>query len=164
MTIRIMTIDDYDAVYALWDSLPGIGLHEYEDSLEGMAYYLRRNPESCFVAEEEGAACGAPHNHPGAARHPSTEGNCRIIGAVLCGNDGRRGYINHLAVAQEYQGRGLGRALVSKCLEVMRKEGIPMCSLVTFRSNEAGNAFWDAIGSTRHESLLYRKLETGIQS
>jgi len=142
MTIRIMAIEDYPAVYALWDSLPGIGLHGREDSLEGMTYYLKRNPESCFVAEEAGV----------------------LIGAVLCGNDGRRGYINHLAVAQEHQGKGLGRALVNKCLEAMRKEGIPMCSLVTFRNNEAGNAFWDAIGSTRHESLLYRKLETGIES
>ena len=141
MTIRTMTIDDYNEVYALWASLPGIGLHDHEDSREGMAYYLRRNPDSCFVAEEEGA----------------------IIGAVLCGNDGRRGYINHLAVAAgcRGRGRGLGRALVNACLEAMRKEGIGMCSFVVFRENESGNAFWDAIGSTRHETLLYRKLGTG---
>ena len=137
--IRLMTIDDYDAVYALWASLPGIGLHGHEDSREGMAYYLRRNPDSCFVAEEDGA----------------------IIGAVLFGNDGRRGYINHLAVAQEHQGRGIGKALLNAGLAVMRREGIPMCSLVVFRDNDAGNAFWDAVGSTRHESLLYRKLGTG---
>jgi len=158
MTIRTMTLDDYDAVYALWDSLPGIGLHEGEDSYEGMAYYLKRNPESCFVAEEE----GAPHNHPDAARHPSTEGNCRIIGAVLCGNDGRRGYINHLAVAQEHQGRGLGRALVKACLAAMRKEGIRRCCFVVYRSNEEGNAFWDAIGSVRRDEALYRSIGTGV--
>jgi len=139
MTIRVMTIDDYPAVYALWASLPGIGLHEREDSLEGMAYYLNRNPDSCFVALENGA----------------------LIGAVLCGNDGRRGYINHLAVAAEHQGRGLGRVLVNACLAAMRNEGIPMCSFVTFGDNIEGNAFWDAIGSTRHETLLYRKLRTG---
>jgi ribosomal protein S18 acetylase RimI-like enzyme len=139
MTIRVMTLADYPAVYALWASLPGIGLHEPEDSYEGMAYYLRRNPDTCFVAEDGGA----------------------LIGAVLCGNDGRRGYINHLAVAAEHQGRGLGRSLVNACRAAMRSEGIPMCSFVTFRDNEAGNAFWDAIGSTRHETLLYRKLKTG---
>ena len=139
MNIRTMTIDDYPAVYALWASLPGIGLHAHEDSREGMAYYLRRNPETCFVAEEDGA----------------------LIGAVLCGNDGRRGYINHLAVAQEHQGKGLGRALVNKCLTAMREEGISMCSFVVFKDNEAGNAFWDAIGSTQHDTLLYRKLRTG---
>ena len=142
MTIRVMTIDDYDAVYALWDSLPGIGLHEYEDSLEGMTYYLRRNPDSCFVAEEDG----------------------EIIGAVLCGNDGRRGYVNHLAVAQEHRGRGLGRALVDACRAAMRKEGIQRCSFVAYRSNQAGNAFWDAVGSVRRDEMLYRNLDTGVQS
>ena len=139
MTIRTMTIDDYPAVYALWDSLPGIGLHEHEDSYEGMVYYLRRNPETCFVAEEGGI----------------------IIGAILCGNDGRRGYINHLAVAQEYQGQGLGRALVDACLAAMRGEGILRCSFVVYRSNDEGNAFWDAIGSVRRDDCLYRNLGTG---
>ena len=140
MTIRIMTIDDYDAVYALWASLPGIGLHEGEDSYEGMAYYLRRNPETCFVAEENGA----------------------LIGAVLCGNDGRRGYINHLAVAREHQGKGIGRALVDACLAAMRREGIRKCNLITYRSNDEGNAFWDALGSVRRDEALYRSIETGI--
>jgi len=151
-----MTMDDYDAVYALWASLPGIGLHDHEDSREGMAYYLKRNPESCFVAQE-----GAPHNHPGPADLPSQGGNCRIIGAVLCGNDGRRGYINHLAVAIEHQGKGLGRALVSECLAAMRKENIAKCNLVVFKSNDEGNAFWDAIGATRRDDALYRSIETG---
>jgi len=140
--IRVMTIADYPAVYALWDSLPGIGLHEHEDSLKGMTYYLRRNPESCFVAEEGGM----------------------LIGAVLCGNDGRRGYINHLAVAQEHQGRGLGRALVDACRAAMRKEGIARCSFVVYRSNEEGNAFWDAIGSARRDDALYRSIGTGESS
>ena len=137
--IRLMTIEDYDTVYALWASLPGIGLHGRADSREGMDYYLRRNPASCFVAEEGGM----------------------IVGAVLCGNDGRRGYINHLAVARAYQGQGIAKALLNASLAAMRREGIPMCSFVVFRDNEAGNAFWDAIGSTRHENLLYRKLGTG---
>jgi len=142
MTIRTMTPDDYDAVYALWASLPGIGLHEGEDSYEGMAYYLRRNPESCFVAGEDG----------------------ELIGAILCGNDGRRGYINHLAVAKEHQGRGLGRALVNACLTAMRKEGIRRCCFVTFRSNEEGNAFWAAVGSVRREDALYRSIGTGVEA
>ena len=144
--IRIMTLDDYDAVYALWASLPGIGLHGGEDSREGMAYYLKRNPKSCFVALDDSREATAPP---------------QVVGAVLCGNDGRRGYINHLAVAQEHQGRGLGRALVNACLAAMRREGIRTCSLVVFKDNETGNAFWDALGSTRHETLLYRKLGTG---
>jgi len=137
--IRTMTIEDYDAVYALWSSLPGIGLHTHEDSRDGMGYYLRRNPDSCFVAEEGGT----------------------VIGAVLCGNDGRRGYINHLAVAQEYQGQGVAKALLNACLAVMRREGIVKCSLMVFKDNDKGNAFWDAVGSKRHDDILYRKLGTG---
>ena len=140
MSIRMMTMEDYGAVYPLWQSLPGIGLHEHEDSREGVAYYLRRNPDSCFVAED---------------------GNV-IIGAVLCGNDGRRGYINHLAVAAAHQGKGLGRALVEACLEAMRKEGIRKCSFVVFRDNGKANAFWDAIGSTRREDCLYRNLNVNL--
>ena len=137
--IRLMTIEDYDKVYALWASLPGIGLHAHEeDSREGMAYYLRRNPDSCFVAEENGA----------------------IIGAVLFGNDGRRGYINHLAVAQEHQGRGIAKALLNAGLAVMRREGIAKCSLMVFRNNEAGNAFWDTVGSPRRDEVIYRNLST----
>jgi len=158
-----MTIDDYDAVYALWAGLPGIGLHTHEDSREGMAYYLRRNPASCFVAEENGAPHG-PYGLLGRNNHPcpSTEGNCRIIGAVLCGNDGRRGYINHLAVSEEHRGQGIGRALVNACLAAMKQEGIRMCSFVTYCDNDEGNAFWDALGSMRRDGCLYRNLETGI--
>jgi len=146
MTIRVMTLDDYPAVYALWDSLPGIGLHEGEDSPEGMAYYLRRNPESCFVALDDSREAIAPP---------------QVVGAVLCGNDGRRGYINHLAVAQEYRGKGIGKALVKACLAAMRAEGIRRCCFVVYRSNDEGNAFWDAIGSVRRDEALYRSIGTG---
>jgi len=76
MTIRVMTIADYPAVYALWDSLPGIGLHEHEDSLEGMNYYLSRNPGSCFIAEEENAfwdALGATRREDALYRSIGTE-------------------------------------------------------------------------------------------
>jgi len=141
-----MTIDDYDAVYALWATQPGIGLHDPEDSRKGMAYYLRRNPASCFVAEDDSREAPAPP---------------QVVGAVLCGNDGRRGYINHLAVAREYRGQGIGRALVNACLAAMRKEGICRCSFAVFRDNETGNAFWDAMGSVRRNEILYRNLETG---
>lgn len=138
MLIRPMTMEDYEAVYALWTSLPGIGLHEHEDSYDGIAYYLRRNPGTCFVAVEEG----------------------EIIGVALCGNDGRRGYFNHLAVAADHQGKGIGRTLVNECLAVLRNEGIRKCSFLTFRTNKTANAFWSAIGSREREELLYWNLDT----
>jgi len=133
-----MTIEDYDKVYALWASLPGMGLHPREDSRDGMDYYLNRNPDSCFVAEQDG----------------------QIIGAVLFGNDGRRGYINHLAVAQNYQGRGIAKALLNAGLAAMRREGIAKCSLMVYRNNEQGNAFWDRVGSTRRDEVIYRNIGT----
>jgi len=134
--IRLMTLEDYYNVHALWTSVPGVGLRDHEDSREGIAYYLRRNPTSCFVAGEKN----------------------KIIGVVLCGNDGRRGYINHLAVALEHRKRGIARALVNACRDAMRAEGIRMLSFVVFRENENGNAFWDALGATQRDELRYYNL------
>ena len=77
--IRIMTISDYEQVYALWLSIPGMGLNNLDDSKEGIEKYLKRNPSTCFVAEK----------------------NDSIIGVILSGHDGRRGYIHHTAVAEK---------------------------------------------------------------
>ena len=76
MKIRDMSIGDYTNAYALWLSCPGIGLHPADDSREGIARFLDRNPKTCFVAEADG----------------------RLIGTIMAGNDGRRGYIYHTAV------------------------------------------------------------------
>lgn len=89
-SIRTMEFQDYDRVYDLWINTPGMGLNTVDDSREGVQRYLRRNPKTCFVAEEDG----------------------KIIGAVMAGHDGRRGFIYHTAVCAEYQGRGIGKNLV----------------------------------------------------
>lgn len=83
MQIRKMTIDDYDSLYELWIHTPGMGLNDVDDSREGISRYLERNPKTCFVAEENG----------------------RLLGGILSGHDGRRGYIYHTAVAAGEQGR-----------------------------------------------------------
>ena len=88
--IRVMTPIDYDAVYQLWRNTPGMGLNSTDDSREGIERYLRRNPTTCFVAEEDG----------------------QLVGVIMAGHDGRRGYIYHTAVLQDYRGRGIGRSLV----------------------------------------------------
>ena len=134
MEIRAMRLTDYDAVYALWRACAGMGLNDYDDSREGIARYLRRNPETCFVAEADGA----------------------IVGAVLAGHDGRRGHINHLAVASEHRRRGLGHALVEAALAALSRQGITKVNLVVFADNTGGNAFWERLGFTTRPDLTYR--------
>ena len=134
MQIRTMTIQDYEQVYALWLSTPGMGLNDKDDSPEGIARYLQRNPTTCFVAEENGA----------------------IVGALLSGHDGRRGYVSHTAVARDFQRRGIGTALVQHMLAAMRGEGICKVNLVAFARNTQGNAFWEKQGFTTREDLVYR--------
>jgi ribosomal protein S18 acetylase RimI-like enzyme len=134
MEIRTMGISDYEGVYALWLSTPGMGLNASDDSREGIAKYLARNPGTCFVALEHG----------------------EIIGVILSGHDGRRGFIHHTAVKASLQGGGIGRALLSRAMAALEEEGINKVVLVCFEKNEAGNAFWERAGFTAREDLVYR--------
>lgn len=136
MQIRVMTADDYEALYALWRSTPGMGLNTADDSREGIGAYLRRNPNTCFVAEENGA----------------------VLGAILAGHDGRRGFIYHTAVKTDAQRGGIGTALVEAALAALRAEGIRKVALVVFKRNEKGNAFWEKCGFTQREDLNYRNI------
>lgn len=132
--IRPMTIDDYNAVYALWLSTPGMGLNAEDDSRAGIENYLRRNPSTCFVAEKEGG----------------------IVGVILSGHDGRRGFIHHTAVKESCQRQGIGHALAEAAIAALRREGIRKVALVVFNRNEKGNAFWEREGFTRREDIAYR--------
>ncbi|MBQ8510120.1 MAG: GNAT family N-acetyltransferase [Clostridia bacterium] len=135
MTIRPMTIADYDAVYALWMSCTGMGLNNLDDSREGIERFLARNPDTCFVAEEDG-----------------------IIGVILTGSDGRRGYIYHTAVHPAHRKRGIGSALVQRTLDALKAIGIHKAALVVFARNADGNAFWEKLGFTVRDDLTYRNL------
>ena len=134
MRIRVMTIDDYDKVYALWLSCRGMGLNDVDDSREGIERYLKRNPDTCFVAEEEG----------------------EILGVIMAGHDGRRGYIYHTAVHPAHRRRGIGAELVEAALEALGNEGISKAAMVAFERNEEGNAFWKQQGFLKREDLIYR--------
>ncbi len=133
MTIRTMTIEDYDGVYALWMSIKGFAIRSVDDSREGVEVFLKRNPTTSVVAEEGG----------------------RITGAILCGHDGRRGCMYHVCVAEEYRMRGIGRQMVVMAMEALRKEKINKVSLIAFTQNDIGNAFWNRIGWTKREDLNY---------
>ena len=132
--IRVMTIDDYEKVYSLWMSCKNMGFNNLDDSREGIAKYLRRNPATCFVAE-----CGDS-----------------IVGVILSGHDGRRGFIHHLAVAENCRRQGIATELLECAVSSLAAEGINKVALLVFNRNEAGNAFWEKNGFTSREDLVYR--------
>lgn len=125
MEISEFTIDHYDKVIQLWQKCKGIGLSS-ADTKQSIALFLTRNPGMSFIARE----------------------NTAIIGAVLCGHDGRRGYLHHLAVHPEYRKRGIGRQLMQKCCEMLCSEGIQKCHLFVLSSNSDGKQFWENAGWT----------------
>ncbi len=133
MTIRTMVIEDYDKVKALWMTIHGFGIRSVDDSREGVERFLRRNPTSSVVAEENG----------------------EIIGAILCGHDGRRGCLYHVCVAEGHRRRGIGKAMVVFCMNALKAEQINKVSLIAFTRNDIGNAFWNCIGWTKREDLNY---------
>ena len=132
--IRKMRIEDYDQIYALWLSCKGMGLNDLDDSKAGIERYLKRNPDTCFVCEEDG----------------------QVIGAVMAGNDGRRGYVYHTAVHPDHRHEGIGKALVDAAMDALKDIGINKVALVVFKRNEEGNAFWQQMGFTVREDLNYR--------
>ena len=131
--IRSMTIEDYPAVKALWRSIRGFGIRSIDDSKEGVGRFLVRNPGISVVAEQGG----------------------EIVGAILCGHDGRRGCLYHVCVRKECRRQGIGKAMVVFCMEALKKEQINKVSLIAFTKNDVGNAFWKEIGWTKREDLNY---------
>jgi len=130
--LRPLVSGDYDAVRALWERSAGIGLNE-SDTREAIDLFLVRNPGLSLVVL-------APDG--------------RLAGAVLCGHDGRRGYLHHLAVDDTHRRRGLGRALVGRCLEQLRTLGIPKCNIYLFADNAEGRAFWLREGWAVRDDLV----------
>lgn len=134
MKIRTMSISDYADVYNLWLSCKGMGLNSLDDSRDGIEKFLKRNPDTCFVAEVDN----------------------RIVGSILAGNDGRRGYIYHTAVSPQYQKHGIGSTLVDTAIDALKKLGINKIALVVFDKNDNGNAFWEKQGFSERNDLIYR--------
>lgn len=133
MTIRTMTIEDYDGVYALWMTIKGFAIRSIDDSREGVERFLKRNPKTSVVAVEDG----------------------KIVGSILCGHDGRRGCFYHVCVRQDYRMQGIGKAMVVYAMNALKREQISKVSLIAFTQNDIGNAFWNRIGWTRRLDLNY---------
>lgn len=122
--IREMKTEDYDQVYALWKEIKGFGIRSVDDSREGVERFLKRNPTTSVVAVQNG----------------------RIIGNILCGHDGRTGCFYHVCVEQSYRKHGIGYRMVQAAVKALQKEGVSKISLIAFKENQVGNAFWKGLG------------------
>ncbi len=118
-----MQLSDYDAVIALWRDCDGVSLRD-ADSFEGIKKYLRRNPGLSFIAQDESG----------------------LVGTLMAGHDGKRGYIQHLAVAGEKRNNGVACQLVELCLGALKSQGIVKSHVHVLGVNESGCRFWNACG------------------
>lgn len=133
MIIREMRENDYNDVYKLWKTIQGFAIRSIDDSREGVSAFIKRNPTTSVVAIEDD----------------------KVVGAILCGHDGRRGCFYHVCVHPEYRLRGIGKAMVVFCMNALKDEHINKVSLIAFTQNDIGNAFWKTIGWTKREDLNY---------
>ena len=134
--IRLVTIDDYDAIYGLWNSTEQSrrALNPVDDSREGIDRYLKRNPNTCFAA---------------------VDGD-KLIGVILTGHDGRRAIIHHMCVHPDYRRMGIAAKLLHEAEEALKKEGIQKIFGLVFKDNDAANAFWEDRGYSLRTNLNYR--------
>ena len=139
ITTRVMTIADYDRVIELMRATPGVSIRD-ADSREATARYLARNPDLSFLAERDG----------------------QLIGCVLCGHDGRRGYLQHLIVLPEYRRQGIANALVECCLAQLEQLGIHKTHIDVFRTNELAQNYWESQGwQLRADIMRYSLIRKG---
>ena len=124
-TLRSMTMEDYDEVNALWLSIHGFAMRSIDDSREGVARFLARNPGLSVVARDADG---------------------KVAGSILCGHDGRQGQFYHVCVRSDLRRRGIGKEMVVFCMKKLREEQINKIRLIAFEENTNGNAFWKGIG------------------
>lgn len=129
--VRQMSIEDYDAVLALWKKSDAIVLSKV-DSLECIKKFLERNTGLSYIAMD----------------------NSEIVGAVLCSHDGRLGYLSHLVVAEGYRRQGIGRQLVGRCMYALTGMGIHKCVLLIMKETQEALKFWRSVDSGGRVSLV----------
>ena len=136
VALRPMSLADYPDVLDLWRRTEGLGLSE-ADGAPGMANFFLRNPDLSPVALTPDGV---------------------LVGAVLCGHDGRRGWLYHLAVDAEHRKLGIAALLVDFCLERLAAHGIQKCSVLLFRDNVSGADFWEHMDwSERPDLRVFQK-------
>lgn len=142
VVIRVMTMEDYDAVHALWMEIHGFGIRSIDDSREGVERFVRRNPTTSMVAMIDE----------------------KIVGAILCGHDGRRGCLYHVCVQEKFRKHGIGQQMVRACVKALQEEHINKINLIAFRKNDLGNHFWQELGWTFREDVNYYEFVTNEEN
>ena len=128
--IRVMTIADFDGICEVWKNHKGT--NPVDDSAEGFAKYIKRNPTTSFVAEDNG----------------------KIVGTILAGHDGRRGFIHHMAVMPEYRRQRIGHSLAEKAIEKIKAEGIDKTHIFSYQNNSTGQSFWSDFGFEKRDDVF----------
>jgi len=133
MKIQNMTMDHYNDIINMFEETPGVTLRD-ADSIESTERYLKRNPGLSFIAMTQD----------------------KITGCIMCGHDGRRGYLQHLVVLPDYRNQGVGEKLVSACIQALKETGIHKTHIFAFKTNGLGNKFWAGLGwKLRDEINMY---------
>ena len=142
-TVRKVSIDDYDAIYELWNSTEQSrrALNPVDDSRDGVERYLKRNPDTCFAAVKDD----------------------QIIGVILTGHDGRRGIIHHMCVHPDCRRMGIAGQLVRCAENALKAEGIQKVFGLVFKDNDTANAFWEKQGYSLRTNLNYRNKSLNAQ-
>ena len=136
MIIEKLRIDDYDEIHQIWSNTNGITLRAIDDSKEGIERFLKRNPNINFICRING----------------------NIVGVILCGHDGRKGFIYHVVVKENYRERGIGKKLVEHVIKSLIEEKITKISVLVNSDNISGNDFWESLGFEYFNDLKYRIL------
>ena len=136
MIIEKMKIDDYDEIYQVWSNSNGVTLRAIDDSKDGVGSFLERNPNNSFVCRIHG----------------------KMVGGILCGHDGRKGFIYHTVVNENYRRSGIGRKLVEKVIQSLAEENITKIGVLVNSDNISGNDFWESLGFKYLNDLNYRIL------
>ena len=133
MEIRVMKAEDYDKLYELWMTIKGFGIRSIDDSREGVARFLKRNPTTSVTAWDGDT----------------------LIGAILCGHDGRQGCFYHVCVREDLRKHGIGKAMAVAAMKALQEEKINKVCLIAFADNQVGNEFWKSVGWTFRQDMNY---------
>ena len=131
--IRLMTLEDYEEVHALWMTIRGFGIRALDDSREDIQRFIRRNPTTSVVARMDG----------------------RIVGSILCGSDGRQGALYHVCVARDYRRRGIAKELLRRVVEEARAYG---CGAVQITASDMGVLLYTDFGFVKNGNFMQYKL------